>query len=183
MKMTLKVATILTWFNLIFWGFITGLLLLGALSAMFLPGLLIAVLMSAIPLNCYAALKLHKSIRNPLIPLSQQTPMGIRFVGFIALFFGVNSIGDGFALIKNARRVPGFPEGFLYEAGARDCADARVQIHGCRRCACGGCDLPDPGALHGGECRIEPAVATLVSSPQEERRVVGDVFSTQRWLR
>jgi len=101
MKTTLKVATILSWFNLIFWGLINGLLLLGALAAMNMPGLLIAVLMSAIPLNCYAALKLHRSIRNPLIPLNQQTPMGIRFVGFIALFFGVNSIGDGFALIKN----------------------------------------------------------------------------------
>ena len=101
MKTTLKVATILSWYNLIFWGLINGLLLLGALAAMNMPGLLIAVLMSAIPLNCYAALKLHRSIRNPLIPLNQQTPMGIRFVGFIALFFGVNSIGDGFALIKN----------------------------------------------------------------------------------
>jgi hypothetical protein len=103
MRTTLKAATILSWFNLIFWGLINGLLLLGALSAMNMPGLLIAVLMSAIPLNCYAALKLHKSIRNPLIPLNQQTPMGIRFVGFIALFFGVNSIGDGFALIRDPR--------------------------------------------------------------------------------
>ena len=112
MKTTLKVATILSWFNLIFWGLINGLLLLGALSAMNMPGLLIAVLMSAIPLNCYAALKLHRSIRNPSIPLNQQTPMGIRFVGFIALFFGVNSIGDGFALIKNPREFLDFLKDF-----------------------------------------------------------------------
>jgi hypothetical protein len=75
---------------------------------MYLPGMAILVLMSAIPLNCYAALKLHKSIRNPNIPLSQQTPMGLRFVGFIALFFGVNSIGEGFALIKDAREILDF---------------------------------------------------------------------------
>jgi hypothetical protein len=112
MKITLKVATILSWFNLIFWGLINGLLLLGALSTMNMPALLIAVLMSAIPLNCYAALKLHRSIRNPLIPLNQQTPMGIRFVGFIALFFGVNSIGDGFALIKNPREFLDFLKDF-----------------------------------------------------------------------
>lgn len=112
MKTTLKVATILSWFNLIFWGLINGLLLLGALSTMNMPGLLIAVLMSAIPLNCYAALKLHRSIRNPLIPLNQQTPMGVRFVGFIALFFGVNSIGDGFALIKNPREFLDFLKDF-----------------------------------------------------------------------
>ncbi len=108
MRTIFKVATILTWFNLIFWGLINGLLLLGALSAMFMPGLAIAVLISAIPLNCYAALKLHKSIRNPGIPLSQQTPMGGRIVGFIALFFGINSIGEGSALIKNAREFLDF---------------------------------------------------------------------------
>ena len=112
MKTTLKVATILSWFNLIFWGLINGLLLLGALSTMNMPGLLIAVLMSAIPLNCYAALKLHRSIRNPSIPLNQQTPTGVRFVGFIALFFGVNSIGDGFALIKNPREFLDFLKDF-----------------------------------------------------------------------
>jgi hypothetical protein len=112
MKTTLKVATILSWFNLIFWGLINGLLLLGALASMNMPGLLIAVLMSAIPLNCYAALKLHRSIRNPSIPLNQQTPTGIRFVGFIALFFGVNSIGDGFALIKNPREFLDFLKDF-----------------------------------------------------------------------
>jgi hypothetical protein len=108
MRTTLKAVTILTWFNLIFWGLITGLLLLGTLSAMLLPWLAIAVLMSAIPLNCYAALKLHQSIRNPAIPLSQQTPMGIRFVGFIALFFGIYLIGDGFALIRDPRELLDF---------------------------------------------------------------------------
>lgn len=112
MKTTLKAATILSWFNFIFWGLINGLLLLGALSTMNMPGLLIAVLMSAIPLNCYAALKLHRSIRNPSIPLNQQTPTGVRFVGFIALFFGVNSIGDGFALIKNPREFLDFLKDF-----------------------------------------------------------------------
>lgn len=112
MKTTLKVATILTWFNLIFWGFVTGLLLLGTLSAMFLPGLALAFLISAIPLNGYAALKLQKSIRYPNIQLSQQTPMGIRFIGFIALFVGVNLIGEGFALIKDAREFLDFLKDF-----------------------------------------------------------------------
>jgi hypothetical protein len=121
MKMTLKVATILTWFNLIIWGFITGLLLLGTLSAMFLPGLALAVLISAIPLNGYAALKLQKSIRYPTIPLSQQTPTGIRFVGFIALFVGVNLIGEGFALIKDAKEFLDFLKDF-YNKQAPDIA-------------------------------------------------------------
>jgi hypothetical protein len=105
MKMTLKVASILTWFNIIFWGFITGVMLLAALGSMNLPVLLIPVLMSAIPLNGYAALKLHASIRRPTLPLSSQTPVGIRFVGFIALFFGISCLGDGFVLLSNTKEV------------------------------------------------------------------------------
>ena len=108
MKLTLKAATVLTWFNLLFWGLIIGILLLGSLSAMNLPSMLIGVLLSAIPLNCYAGLKLHQSIRNPATPLSQQTPMGIRFVGFVALFYGVNMIGEGFALIRDTREILDF---------------------------------------------------------------------------
>jgi hypothetical protein len=121
MRTTLKAATILTWFNLIIWGFVVGLLLLGTLSAMFLPGLALAFLISAIPLNAYAALKLQKSIRYPNIPLNQQTPTGIRFVGFIALFVGVNLIGEGFALIKDAREFLDFLKDF-YTKQAPDIA-------------------------------------------------------------
>jgi hypothetical protein len=105
MKMGLKIASVLTWFNLIFWGLITGFMLLAALGSASLPVLLIPVLMSAIPLNCYAALKLHASIRRPGLPLSNQTPVGIRFVGFIALFFGISCLGDGFVWINNTKEV------------------------------------------------------------------------------
>lgn len=108
MKMTLKVASVLTWINLIFWGLITGRLLLETLASMYLPALVIVVMVSAIPLNCYAALKLHKSIRHPNIPLSSQTPAGIRFIGFIALFYGLNVIGAGIAIIQNAKEVLDF---------------------------------------------------------------------------
>lgn len=105
MKMTLKIATILTWFNLILWGFFLGLFLLAFLSMMYLPGVVILVLLSAIPLNCYAALKLQQSIRNPAIPLSQQTPTGIRFVGFIPLFVGFYLIWNGFTMIGSAGEI------------------------------------------------------------------------------
>ncbi len=90
MKMVLKIASVLTWFNLIVWGLITCLFLLAVLSSMYLPYLIVPVLMSAIPLNCYAALSLHNSIRRPSLPLSSQAPVGIRFVGFIAFVFGIN---------------------------------------------------------------------------------------------
>jgi hypothetical protein len=105
MKTALKTASVLTWFNIIFWGLIVALLLLGSLSS-FNPLILAGVvLMSAVPLNCYAALKLHASIRRPDLPLSHQTPVGIRFVGFIALFFGISWITDGVILLKNGREI------------------------------------------------------------------------------
>jgi hypothetical protein len=105
MKTALKTASVLTWFNIIFWGLIVGLLLLSSLSS-FNPLVLAGtVLMSAVPLNCYAALKLHASIRRPALPLSHQTPVGIRFVGFIALFFGISWIADGVVLLKNGREI------------------------------------------------------------------------------
>lgn len=53
------------------------------------------VLVSAIVLHSYAALQLRKSIIHPEIPLGNQTPIGIRFIGYIALFFAfVNMINS-----------------------------------------------------------------------------------------
>jgi hypothetical protein len=101
MKTALKTAAILSWFNIIFWGLIDGILLLNGLVSFNMPILAVAVLLSAVPLNCYAALKLHASIRNPNQPLSHQTPVGIRFVGFVALFFGTGWISEGVMLLKN----------------------------------------------------------------------------------
>ena len=105
MKTALTTASILSWFNIIFWGLIDGLLLLSSLTS-FNPLILAGtVLMSAVPLNCYAALKLHASIRRPDLPLSHQTPAGIRFVGFIALFFGISWLADGVILLKNGKDI------------------------------------------------------------------------------
>jgi len=105
MKTVLTTATILSWFNIIFWGLIDGLALLGGLFTLNLPVLAGAVLLSAVPLNCYAALKLHASIRLPTLPLSHQTPAGIRFVGFIALFFGITWIVKGVSVIKDSKEA------------------------------------------------------------------------------
>jgi hypothetical protein len=104
MKKTLKAASVLTWFNLIFWGFITLCLLLAA-TAMGLVGLVGAVLLSAIPLNCYAALQLHKSIRRPEIKLNHQTPVGIRFIGFVALFFGLTTVMEELRNLQNPGKM------------------------------------------------------------------------------
>jgi hypothetical protein len=102
MKNTLKIANILSWFNLFFWGVPLLINLLKALTS-FNPVVLGAlVLFASIPLHSYAALQLHKSIRKPEVKLSHNTPAGIRFVGMIALFFGIIFLLYGIALLRNA---------------------------------------------------------------------------------
>jgi len=101
MKNTLKISSILTWFNLIVWGLFVIILLLFALSFHSIAFLVIAFFLSAIVLHNYAALQLQKSIRNPAIKLSNHTPTGIRFVGFIALFLGVCYLANGFQVLKD----------------------------------------------------------------------------------
>jgi len=101
MKNALKVSTILSWINLIVWGLFAGLGLLGGLFGGNLLFLTITVITGFIVLHSYASLQLHKSIRNAAIPLSSQTPVGIRFIGFVALFLGILYIGDGIGLLQS----------------------------------------------------------------------------------
>jgi hypothetical protein len=92
---------VLTWFNLILWGMIVAFGLLGSVLMGQLSLVAGLVLLSAIPLNCFAALKLHTSIRYAAVPLSHQTPVGIRFVGLMALFFGITNIVTGFSILHD----------------------------------------------------------------------------------
>ncbi|HXD78749.1 MAG TPA: hypothetical protein VN616_13120 [Puia sp.] len=103
MKIVLKIASVLTWFNIVFWGILVGLFLLFALQLANLPIIALVVLLSAIPLNCYAGLRLQACIRNPGLQLSHQTPAGIRFVGFIALFFGICLLFSGLSMIHDPK--------------------------------------------------------------------------------
>jgi hypothetical protein len=95
MNKVLKIATVLSWINMIFWGFMCfgALLLVLALRAP--AALVIIILPGAIVLHSYASFQLQKSIRNPAIPLNSQTPTGIRFIGFVALFVGIMLLFDG----------------------------------------------------------------------------------------
>ncbi|HEY4064754.1 MAG TPA: hypothetical protein VGM30_22780 [Puia sp.] len=89
MKNSLRISSVLTWFNLIVWGFFCAMGLLGGLASGNMYLLVMTFLTGVTVLHSYACLKLHRSIRHSNIPLSDQTPVGIRFIGFIALFFGV----------------------------------------------------------------------------------------------
>jgi hypothetical protein len=102
MRRTLRAAGILSWINLLFWGWNVALTLLGSVAS-FNPAILVmAVLLASIPLHAYASLQLHKSIRKPEIKLSHQTPSGIRFVGLVALLFGFFFILGGMVMMKDA---------------------------------------------------------------------------------
>jgi hypothetical protein len=103
MKTTIKVAKVITWFNLIVWGGLLALMLLYGLATGFVPLIIAVFLFGAIPLHSYAALKLQKSIRHPEIKLSHQTPVGVRFIGFVALFFGICTVANSFVIISDPK--------------------------------------------------------------------------------
>jgi hypothetical protein len=95
MNRILKIIKVLSWINVIFWGFICLLIVLVALVFR-APAILAAIILpGAVVLHSYASLQLQKSVRNPGIPLNNQTPVGIRFIGFIALFVGIMVLFDG----------------------------------------------------------------------------------------
>ncbi|MCO5237117.1 MAG: hypothetical protein M9933_12700 [Chitinophagaceae bacterium] len=106
MKTALKVSGILSWINLV----IGGILVIGGLLSMLATPnvsiiLVSVVLTGSIVLHSYATLQLRKSILHPEVPLSKQTPVGIRFIGFMALFFAILNIGNAVVIIQNAAEV------------------------------------------------------------------------------
>ena len=102
MKTVLKIATILTWFNLVMWLFIILFITWATWKLQFLPFLFIPFLLIAIILNCYAALRLQRSLRYPAIPLSSQTPTGIGFIGIMACSFALVFLSYGYTIITSA---------------------------------------------------------------------------------
>jgi hypothetical protein len=103
MKTTIRMAKVLTWFNLIVWGGLLGISLLVGLATMYIALIVAVFLFSAIPLHSYAALMLQKSIRHPEVKLSHHTPVGVRFIGFVALFFGICTVANTCAVIADPR--------------------------------------------------------------------------------
>ena len=103
MKGVLKTATVLSWINIIIGGFfVIGGLMFTLASGGALMMLISVVLMASIVLHGYATLQLLKSIVNPDVPLGNQTPVGIRMIGFIALFFAILSLINAMVVIQNA---------------------------------------------------------------------------------
>jgi hypothetical protein len=95
MNKILKIVKVLSWINMIIWIFVSIVGLLIALGAGTPAALVVIIFPSAVVLHSYASFQLQKSIRNPAIPLNRQTPMGIRFIGFVALFVGISMLVNG----------------------------------------------------------------------------------------
>jgi uncharacterized protein YjeT (DUF2065 family) len=124
----LKISTILSWINMIVWGLIVAFGILNALAFGSFPLVVIFFLFSFVILHSYAAFQLQKSIKNPAIPLSSQTPVGLRFVGFIALFFGLTCVANGITIIQGpAEAIKLMQDQFPQ---AKDAPIANVRIAG-----------------------------------------------------
>jgi hypothetical protein len=103
MKTAQIVGRVLALFNLIIWSILLAGPLLSALASFNPLVLVMLVLFAAMPLHSYAALQLQRSLRQPEVKLSHQTPVGIRFVGLIALFIGIFVVICGCLVLKDAK--------------------------------------------------------------------------------
>jgi len=109
MNKILKIATVLTWINMIVWGLLCLNILFSILAGT-TALLIVFVLFSAIVLHSYASFQLQKSLKNPAVPLNNQTSTGIRFVGLVALFLGLLFAFVGVFMLTNATFVFKFME-------------------------------------------------------------------------
>lgn len=105
MSTTLKISTVLTWIILVVFGCIVFLGVLAGLVSGNIPLLIVSFLMASALLHSYAALKLHRSIRRSDVPLGDNTPVGIRFIGFVVMFFGICSIGNSIGILQNIGEI------------------------------------------------------------------------------
>jgi hypothetical protein len=104
-KKIVQLSAILSWVNLIIGSVLvvsalfSGLLLIGLANAI-TP----IVMWGSIILHSYAAIQLRKSIVTS-IPLNRQTGIGIRFIGYIAMFIALLWAGSGILLIQHAKEL------------------------------------------------------------------------------
>jgi hypothetical protein len=105
MKRALAISNVLSWVNLIAGGILVFLALLLLLTMPIFPVLLSTVLIGCIVLHSYAALQLRKSILNPSLPLNKQTPVGIRIMGFMSLFFATMALMSSVLTLQNMDQI------------------------------------------------------------------------------
>jgi hypothetical protein len=103
MKKIKQLSGVLTWINL-FAGSL--LFLIGLMATLVSPdmfsSLLFILLTGSVILHSFAAFQLRKSILYPAIPLNKQAPVGLRLMGFMALFFAIMGISNGILTLQHA---------------------------------------------------------------------------------
>jgi len=106
LRKLVRFSNILSWCNLIIaallilFALVSGLTVLGIVNA-----LTPIVLLGSILLHSYAAIQLSRSLLRPSIPLSRQTPTGIRLLGYISLFFAFLYGASGIAILQNSKEL------------------------------------------------------------------------------
>jgi hypothetical protein len=105
MKKILAVSNILSWINLIFGSFLVLCALLTIMTFPPLAVMISVVLVGCIVLHSHAALQLRKSILHAATPLNKQTPVGIRVMGYMALFFAIMLFSNAVYLLQNTKEV------------------------------------------------------------------------------
>jgi len=104
-KKIVQLSAILSWLNLVigsvlvFSAVVSGLFFIGLANAI-TP----IVMWGSIILHSYAAIQLRKSIITS-VPLNKQTAVGIRFIGYIAMFIALLWAGSGILLIQHAKEL------------------------------------------------------------------------------
>ena len=89
MKYSFIISSILSWVNISIAGLFVVTALFSILFLQALPMFLVVIFFGCIVLHSYAAMQLSKSIRNPEIPLGNQTPTGIKLMGYFSLFLAI----------------------------------------------------------------------------------------------
>jgi hypothetical protein len=105
MKRALAVSNVLSWVNLVIGSFFGLCALLTILALPPIAVLISVVLIGCVILHSYAAIQLRKSMINPGIPLSKQTPVGIRMMGYMALFFAIMLFTNAIYLLQNTKEL------------------------------------------------------------------------------
>lgn len=105
MKTAVRLANVLSWINLVYWGFSCAVGLLMALASGSMLMIVGIFFISSIILHSYAAIQLNKSIRDPARPLSRHTPAGIRFIGIVAITLGILCIALGNASLQHPQEI------------------------------------------------------------------------------
>ncbi len=105
MRKIIAVSNILSWINLVVGSLLAFCALLTVMALPAIAVMVSVVLIGCIVLHSYAALQLRKSILNEAVPLNKQTPIGIRIMGYMSLFFTIMLFSNAVYMLQNTKEL------------------------------------------------------------------------------